>query len=630
MHFRLRHVVMVAAVVAIGGALLGISAASGSTTQTAAITPPPAFTGSQLDAYADGDWIDAFGNDYGDRYSQLNQITTSNVATLHTVWHLNITALGGGCVSACSQSASGIEYKGILYYPSDNDNVYAINATTGQVLWQYTANLVPGTYVDDGGGVTTRGLAIGDGMVFLARLDDVDVALNAQTGAVVWQQTLDSYTTGAFQTGAPAYVGSAKVPEVIVGMAGGEIGVRGYAEALNAKTGAELWKTYMVPGPGDPNYSTWGDDQDTAHGGAPIWTHPVVDSTLGLAYVGTGNASPYVNRSPGTDLYTASDVALNINTGAIVWYYQTVHHDEWDDDLATTPILINYYHDGQLVKALDQATKMGYNFILDRATGQPVIPTPEVPQAQDPQDNASTGDSLTQPIPAGQPFSQQCATAGEWVANGGNPNLLGPDGNPITFGCVYTPLSSNNYTAPGFHDVADWPPTSYNPKTGLVYVCSTNDRIDLYKATPLASAAPVVSKSYTEVSGSLAGDWVVGKWGVVTAINPQDNKIRWQLNLPDGNGCYSGTATAGMAGSSSVLFVGEASGYLLGVNAKTGQVLWQSPQLVAAGTSPAIIYMVNGHEYVTFIAGGTSASSKSVKGGDIYTFALPNVPTLST
>jgi alcohol dehydrogenase (cytochrome c) len=630
MPLKLRHVVTAATVAAVAVALLSISQASGSTTRSASITPPPAFTGSELDAIPDGDWIDAFGSEYGDRYSALNQITTANVSTLHTVWHLNLNALGGGCLASCSQSASGIEYKGILYYPSDNDNVYAISATTGQVLWQYSANLVPGTYVDDGGGVTTRGLAIGDGMVYLARLDDVDVALNATTGAVVWQQTLDSYTTGAFQTAAPTYVGSSKIPEVIVGMAGGEIGVRGYAEALNAKTGAELWKTYMVPAPGDPNYSTWGDDQDTAHGGGPIWTHAVIDSTLGLAYVGTGNASPYVNRSPGSDLYTASDVALNINTGQIVWYYQTVHHDEWDDDLANTPILIDFYKNGQLVQGLDQATKMGYNFILNRVNGQPVIPTPEVPQQENPQDNASNGDSLTQPIPQGQPFSQQCATAGEWVANGGNPNLLGPDGNPITFGCVYTPLSSNNYTAPGFHDVADWPPTSYNPKTALVYVCSTNDRIDLYKATPLASAVPVVSKSYTEVSGSLAGDWVIGKWGVVTAINPQDNKIRWQLNLPDGNGCYSGTSSAGTVGKTDVLFVGEASGYLLGVNAKTGQVLWQSPQLVAAGESPPIIYMVNGHEYVTFIAGGTSASSKSVHGADIYTFALPNVPTLST
>ena len=188
-------------------------------------------------------------------------------------------------------------------------------------------------------------------------------------------------------TAAPSYVGYSKTPEVLFGVAGGEIGVRGYLEALNAKTGAQVWKSYTVPGPGDKNYSTWGDNFDIAHGGAPIWTHPVVDAKLGLVYVGTGNASPYVNRAPGYDLYTASDVAFDINTGAIVWYYQTVHHDEWDDDIATTPILYNFYKNGKLVEALDQATKMGYNFILDRKTGKPVGSIPEVPQTQSPQDN---------------------------------------------------------------------------------------------------------------------------------------------------------------------------------------------------------------------------------------------------
>jgi quinohemoprotein ethanol dehydrogenase len=625
---RARYLLVIAAS-ALGVGSLLISQATGSTSKGTAITAPPAFTGAELDATPNGDWIDAFGSDHGDRYTTLNAINTSNVAGLHTIWHLNLGPVGGTCVTACSQSASGIEYKGILYYPAYNDNVYAIDAKTGSILWQYTANLVPGTYVDDGGGVTTRGLAIGDGKVYLARLDDTDVALDAKTGKVVWQTTLDSYTNGAFQTAAPTYVGAAKTPEVLVGMAGGEIGVRGYEEALDAKTGKELWKTYMIPGPGDKNYGTWGTDYDIAHGGAPVWTKAVVDSKLGLAYFGTGNASPYVNRAPGIDLYTASVMSLDINTGKIAWYYQTVHHDNWDDDLATTPILFDYYKNGKQQQALQIATKMGYNFILDRKTGQPLVPTPEVPQQTNPQDNASNGNSLTQPVPAGQPFSQQCATAGEWVANGGNPNLLGSDGNPIAFGCVYTPLSSNNFTAPGFHDVADWPPTSYNPKTNLIYVCSTNNRIDLYKATPLANANPVVARSYTEVSGSLAGDWVIGKWGVVTAIDPQSNKIRWQLNLPDGNGCYSGTATGGTSAKSSVLFVGEASGHLLGVNAKTGAVIWTSPQLAAAGESPSIIYTLDGKEYVTFIAGGTSASSRSKKGADIYTFALSNVPSLS-
>src|SRR5512146_1141047 len=327
---RARYLLVIAAF-ALGVGVLLISQAAGSPKKAADIVPPPAFSAADLDATPNGDWIDAFGSDHGNRYSQLSAINTSNVAGMHTIWHLSLASVGGSGSTSWSQSASGIEYKGILYYPSYNDNVYAIDAKTGTILWQYTANLVPGTYVDDGGGVTTRGLAIGDGKVYLARLDDTDVALDAKTGKVVWQTTLDSYTNGAFQTAAPTYVGATKTPEVIVGMAGGEIGVRGYVEALNAQTGAEIWKTFMVPGPGDRNYSTWGTDYDIAHGGAPVWTKAVVDSKLGLAYVGTGNASPYVNRAPGIDLYTASVMALDINTGKIAWYYQTVHHDNWDD-----------------------------------------------------------------------------------------------------------------------------------------------------------------------------------------------------------------------------------------------------------------------------------------------------------
>jgi len=591
------------------------------------ITAPPAFTAAQLSAVPNGDWIDSGGNQQNTRYSLLDQINTSNVATLHPVWHIHTGSTIG---SGRSQSASAVTYHGVSYYVTGSDDVLAVAAATGEQLWAYRANLVPGTFTSDGGGVTSRGLALGDGKVFLSRIDDLNVALDAMTGKIVWQNQIDSYTTGGFQTAAPTYVNSPKSgPEVIFSMAGGEIGVRGYVEALNARTGKEIWKTYMVPGPGDPGHETWGYDYDWAHGGASVWTKTTVDYKLGMLYTATGNASPYVNRAPGYDLYTASDVALDMNTGAIKWYWQTVHHDQWDDDIATSNVLIDYYHNGKVVKALEQATKMGYNFIVDRKTGKPTIPTPEVPQPQDAADNASLGNALTQPIPSGQPFAPQCATAAEWIAYGGNPNLLGPDGQPISFGCVYTPLSSDHYTAPGFHDDADWPPTSYNPKTGLIYVCSTNNRDRPYKATSLAAANPVPGKSYTEVSSTSAGDWLKGLWGVVSAIRPTNNKLAWQTIMPDGNGCYGGTATAGKDANSSVIFEGTMDGHLIGMSAKTGQILWTSPQMDASALAPPTIYSVNHHEYVAIMVGGTSASSSAARGDSIYAFALPEVTQIS-
>jgi quinohemoprotein ethanol dehydrogenase len=621
-----RRLSFIVAVGVVGFATIAITQAGGRTIRGTAITPPPAFTGAQLAAVPNGDWLDSGGNQSNTRYSSLSQIDASNVANLHTVWHIHTgSTIGAGR----SQSASAVTYKGISYYVTGSDDVLAVDASTGQSLGTYRANLVPGTYTSDGGGVTSRGLAMGDGKLYLARIDDLNVALDAMTGNIVWQNQIDSYTTGGFQTAAPTYIDSKNGPEVIVTMAGGEIGVRGYVEALSAKTGKEIWKTYMVPGPGDPGHATWGYDYDWAHGGASVWTHPTVDPKLGLVYVATGNASPYVNRAPGYDLYTASDVAMDYNTGAIKWYWQTVHHDQWDDDIATSNTLIDYYHNGKLIHALQQATKMGYNFIVDRATGKPTIPTPEVPQPQDAADNASLGNALTQPIPTGQPFAPQCATAAEWIAYGGNPNLLGPDGQPISFGCVYTPLSSDHYTAPGFHDDADWPPTSFNPKTGLIYVCSTNNRDRPYKATSLATANPVPGKSYTEVSSTSAGDWLQGLWGVVTAIRPTNNKIAWQTIMPDGNGCYGGTATAGKDANSSVIFEGTMDGHVLGMSARTGQILWTSPQLDASALAPPTIYSVHGHEYVAIMVGGTSTSSAAPRGDSIYAFALPDVTTVS-
>src|ERR1700759_3011834 len=139
-----RRFVLVVGALSVAIAVVAISQAAGGTSKATVSLPTiPAFTGAQLDAYPNGDWITAFGNDQGNRYSQLNGINTSNVSTLHTVWHLNLAATGGNCTGSCSQSASGIEYQGVLYFPSDNDNVYAIDAATGAILWQYTANLVP-------------------------------------------------------------------------------------------------------------------------------------------------------------------------------------------------------------------------------------------------------------------------------------------------------------------------------------------------------------------------------------------------------------------------------------------------------------------------------------------------------
>jgi glucose dehydrogenase len=136
----------------------------------------------------------------------------------------------------------------------------------------------------------------------------------------------------------------------------------------------------------------------------------------------------------------------------------------------------------------------------------------------------------------------------------------------------------------------------------------------------------VVGKSYTEVTSASSADWLVGLDGVLTAIRPTNNKIAWQLTMPDGNGCYSGTATSGTDSTTGLVFIGTADGHLLAVSAKTGQILWTSPQLEAAALAPPTIYSVFHHEYVSIMVGGTSASSLATRGDNVYAFALPDVP----
>jgi glucose dehydrogenase len=282
---------------------------------------------------------------------------------------------------------------------------------------------------------------------------------------------------------------------------------------------------------------------------------------------------------------------------------------------------MDYSLGGKLVKAIDLPTKMGTNFIINRVTGQPFKQLP-IPEVKVPLDPAAPGNAPTQPVPSGEPFAPSCATPQEWIAHGGDPSLLGPDGNPIVFGCNYTPVVPAHYTVPGWHDVADWPPTSFSRATGLVYVCSTNTRGDAYEAVPQADA--VLGAGHTgygtENVSEVGGDWVKGQQGVVTAINPRTNDIVWKRIMPDGNGCYSGiTTTAGK-----VLFVETFSGQLLAYDSGNGTLLWQSPQMDAGGSGPSIVYKGgDGREYVMVPAMGLTISKASVQGNSLYAYALP-------
>jgi glucose dehydrogenase len=603
---------------------------------------PPAFTAKQLGTPAGNDWIAPGGDVQNDHFSTLQDVNLSNVGSLRQAWHVHL-----GETKRQQMEATGLAYQGTYYIVAGNGDVFAYDGATGAPLWKYTA---PSNLTS----TIVRGIAMGDGKIFYGEVDNYMVAIDATTGQLAWKSPQIADPALGYSLNAAATYFDGMVYE---GVSGSESGIRGFLQAWDAKTGKLVWRRYFVPGPQDPAYKTWGDRPDWAHGGGGVWTHPVVDAAKGIIYVGTANAAPYHQRPAGNDLYTASEVALNAKTGKILWYYQFVHHDDTDFDVANSAVLydapfkvtepymakvkkpykVKVRRHGRLVTvqryairkvkrtrtvtrmmhAIDQAAKTGFNFILDRYTGKPLIPTPEVPQPQ----NATTPYlSKTQPVPFGQPFTAPCATPQEWLKSGAT-SLNGPDGKPIIFGCNFTPIITTQYTVPGWHDDADWPTSTYSLTRGRFYVCSTNNRGDAYEAVPIGSFKPTPGNgTYTGNVGLVGGDWVAGKDGSVTAYDPSTNNIVWRATMPDGNGCYSGlTATAG-----DLVFVGTLDGHLLAYDATTGNLVWQSPQLDASVASSANVYRgSDGKEYVTILVGGYTISQKAKLGDSVYAFALP-------
>lgn len=572
-----------------------------------AIAPPPGFTAQRLAAPMTADWLDFGGNSLGQRYSTLAAITPANAKTLKPAWRTTLGEPPGENV------AGGLEYGGTYYIQSAQGDVFALNATTGKLRWKWASD---GT----GGG---RGIAMGNGLIYAAEKDDYLVGIHATSGKLAWRSPqLFPPPQGYTFPGPVAYTPLAG-GEVLVGTGGSDDGVRGYLAAVSAKTGKLRWKHTFVPtGPGSPGYATWGKPAQLDHGGAGVWTEPEVDPGTGDVIVATANASPYANRPPGDDLYAASTVAVNAKTGKLAWGYQEVHHDEWDYDMPQSPTLFDLHVNGKVVHALDEPTKQGLNFVLNRDTGKPVVPAPEKPQPQDP---ASPGTSKTQPIPQGDPFTSLCAKKSDWKKTGGGP-LRGPDNNPIEFGCIYTPIVSSHYTVAGNHDAADWLPSAYSQKTGLFYICVTANREKAYEAIPVADANPIPGTSTeTEVNGVSAGDNAFGKTGYVVAYHPATNRIAWRAKLPGGNACYAGLAATG----GGLVFAGTQDGHFLAFDATSGKLRWESPKLAGAvGSSPIVYRGSDGREYVTLIVGGTSEGGDiAVKNDVVYAFALPHGPT---
>ena len=350
------------------------------TTGTTTITPAPSFTAADLTPAPTDGWLTNGGNLTNQRYSTLDSINTSNVSKLKGVW---LTHLRGSGVAAkfSSGETQPIVYKGVIYTTTGNDDVFALSVANGTILWEHKSGLDQ-TISTVCCGWLNRGVALGDGRLYLGRLDGRVMALDQKTGKTVWTRQLVQWQKGQTITGAPLYMDG----KIYIGVVGADFGTRGFVEAFDAKTGEALWRFYTIPGPHDPGGDTWPAGTEAyLRGGGSVWSTPAYDPKLGLLYFSTGNTGSdwYGGDREGTNLYANSIVALDASTGKIKWYYQEVHHDIWDYDAPSPVVLFDTKSSsGADVKGIAQPGKTGWLYMLNRETGKPLFRSPEkaVPQ----------------------------------------------------------------------------------------------------------------------------------------------------------------------------------------------------------------------------------------------------------
>jgi alcohol dehydrogenase (cytochrome c) len=325
--------------------------------------PQPAIEVSRERLQAAGtnasEWLTYSGSYDGSRYMSLAEITPANVARLRVRWMRQFD------ISQQNIQATPLVVDGVIFIVAEAGHVLALNAKTGDVIWQYKRSVptdLPLAY-----GPVNRGLAVSGGAIFFGTLDGHLIALNAANGKVIWEMLVASPSDHYSITGAPLAVGHL----VIVGIAGGEFGIRGFLAAYDVSSGQQQWKFYTIPGPGEVGHDTWENDAWRTGGGG-TWATGSYDPSTDLLYWGVGNPSPVFlgDVRPGDNLFTASVIALHASTGKLAWYFQFTPHDEHDWDAAQTPVLADLSIGGTVRNVICWANRNGFYYVLDRVTGE--------------------------------------------------------------------------------------------------------------------------------------------------------------------------------------------------------------------------------------------------------------------
>ncbi|MFL5047790.1 MAG: PQQ-binding-like beta-propeller repeat protein, partial [Xanthobacteraceae bacterium] len=445
-----------------------------------------AVTAERLKKPEDGNWFHFRRTYDGWGFSPLNEITPKTVGRLQLVWSMATGQVEG-------HQAPPIVNNGVMFVATPGNQLLAIEAKTGNLLWRYKRRL-PEDVVHLH--PTNRGVALYGDKVYFASADCILVALDARTGKEVWTADVDDYRKAHYMSLAPLIVDG----KVILGASGGELGVRGFVAAVDAETGKQLWKTYTIPGPGEPGSETWpaGGDHYKRGGGA-VWITGTYDPETNLTFWGTGNAAPWFgDQRPGDNLYTSSVIALDVNTGEMKGHFQYHPNDSWDWDEVSPPIVVDYKRGGKTVKGLVNVSRSGYIWDLER-----------------------TGGKIN--FVAGRPYVRQNVFK----------SLDPKTGRPDVDAARKPGTGKAADFCPSLWGGKDWPPTAFSPKTRMIYI-PANDNLchELVGETPKY----VVGERYMGVAKNVmkiveGADHI----GELQAWNVDTGKKMWTTNLPSFN-----------------------------------------------------------------------------------------------
>ena len=519
----------------------------------------------------------------GQGFSPLDQINAANVGDLVPVWTFSTGVIEG-------HEAPPIVNNGVMFVSTPTNQVIALNARTGEEYWRYKRQLPEDLFQLH---PTNRGVGLWQDKLYLATTDDHLVALDAKTGKVVWDKKVQDYKKGQYMTLMPLIVDG----KVYVGGSGGEFGVRGYVVAYDANDGKELWRTFTIPGEGEPGHDTWSGD-DWKSGGGPAWMTGTYDKDTKTIYWGTGNAAPWPGGAhPGDNLYTSSVLALDPETGKIKAYHQYHQNDSWDWDEVDAPMLIDLQRDGRSFKSLIHPGRDAIFWVLERKP-----------------------DAIN--YVAGWPFVYTNVWKGIEPETG-RPTV-DPEHKPV--------LGKRIEFCPSLWGGKDWPSAAYSQKTKLVYVPANENFCGGFTGEKVPKVPGQLWLGTKAEDIGLTVRPGADHFGELQAWDPATGKKAWSHNFPKTQLFASVTATAG-----DLVFVGGTNDRNFhAFDAKTGKLLWQQKTNSGIVGMP-VAYEVDGTEYIAVQSGwGVDAQriqdalagdnvgieSNVPQGGVVWVFAL--------